>query len=116
VPASYLTLAKGTPVVSSDDVRLGVVEHVLADADVDVFDGLIVDARDGPAGWRFVDAPQVAAIEEDVVRLAIDAQTAERLPEPSRNAAALSSGPDDTIPDGLSDKLRRAWDWLSGNY
>jgi hypothetical protein len=116
VPASYLTLARGTPVVASDDARLGVVEHVLADADVDVFDGLIVDTREGPGGWRFVDAPQVAAIEEDVVRLAIDSRAAERLPEPSENPGTMAAGPDETAPDDLGDKLRRAWNWLSGNY
>ena len=65
-PASYLVLAGGTPVVTSDGHEIGRVEHVLADADV--FD-------------------------------------ADRLRRP-----------DDTVPDDLKDKLRRAWDYLSGNY
>jgi hypothetical protein len=63
-PASYLVLAGGTPVVTSDGHEIGSVEHVLADAGEDVFD----------------------------------------------------AGPDDTVPDDLKDKLRRAWDYLSGNY
>ena len=51
-PASYLVLAGGTPVVTSDGHEIGSVEHVLAD----------------------------------------------------------------TVPDDLKDKLRRAWNYLSGNY
>ena len=116
MPVSYLTLQPGTPVLASDGARIGVVEHVLADADVDVFDGLIVDTREGPGGWRFVDAAHVAAMDDDAVHLAIDGAAAERLPEPSESPAALSASPDDTVPDDLGDKLRRAWDWLSGNY
>jgi hypothetical protein len=116
VPVSYLTLEKGTPVVTADGARVGVVDHVLADPNVDVFDGLIVDTRDGPGGWRFVDAEHVASMDEDEVRLTLDAAAAERLPEPSESPATMSVDPSDTAPDDLSDKLRRAWHWLSGNY
>ena len=112
MPASYLTLERGTAVFTSGGERLGVVDHVLADADVDVFDGLIVDTREGPGGWRFVDADQVASIEEDAVHLNLDRAAAERLPEPSGNPATMSAN----AGDGLESKLRRAWDWLSGNY
>jgi hypothetical protein len=48
--------------------------------------------------------------------LRLDATAAESLPEPSENPAALAADPSDTAPDGLDDKLRRAWDYLSGNY
>ena len=41
-PGSYLTLAEGTPVLTSDGERIGEVAHVLADADEDVFDGLVI--------------------------------------------------------------------------
>lgn len=115
-PASYLTLTAGTPVVGSDDGHVGAVEHVLADPDADLFDGLVVDTRTGPGGWRFVDASQVAAIHDRGVRLTLTAQEAERLPEPSENPAEMAASPDDTTPDALSDKLRRAWDWISGRY
>jgi uncharacterized protein YrrD len=115
-PASYLTLTDGTPVLSSDGERIGVVEHVLADADADVFDGLVIDVRSGPGGHRFVDAPQVADIHEQGVVLAIDASDAERLPEPSENPATMAADPDDVTPDDLGDKLRRAWNLISGNY
>jgi uncharacterized protein YrrD len=112
-PASYLVLADGTPVLSSDGHELGTVEHVLADDDADVFDGVIV-AMGG--GHRFADADQVTAIYERGVVLSIDAGAAEGLPEPAENPAMLSAEPGDTAPDGLDDKLRRAWDYLSGNY
>jgi hypothetical protein len=115
-PASYLVLADGTPVVSSDGREVGKVEHVLADPDSDVFDGVVVDMRAGPGGHRFADATQVEAIFERGVVLAITEEATGRLPEPSENPAMLDSGPDDTVPDDLKDKLRRAWDWLSGNY
>jgi uncharacterized protein YrrD len=115
-PASYLTLADGTPVVSSDGERVGTVAHVLADAEADVFDGLVIDARSGPGGHRFVDAWQVADIHEQGVVLAIDASAVEQLPRPSENPATMAADPDDVTPDDLGDKLRRAWNLISGNY
>jgi uncharacterized protein YrrD len=115
-PASYLVLADGTPVLSSDGREVGTVEHVLSDPDADVFDGVIVDMRAGPGGHRFADATQVDAIFERGVVLDLDAQAAERLPEPAANPATMDASPDDTTPDDLQDKLRRAWDYLSGNY
>ena len=44
--------------------RIGVVEHVLADANADVFDGLVIDGRAGPAAGALVDAPEVDRIYE----------------------------------------------------
>jgi hypothetical protein len=112
-PASYLVLEDGTPVVTSDGRRIGTVEHVLADANADVFDGLVL-ATD--AGHRFADAQHVESIHERGVVLALDAAAAERLPEPGPNPAVMDTGPDDTVPDDLGDKLRRAWDYVSGRY
>ena len=88
--------------------------HVLADADADIFDGIVIDARRG--GHRFVDAPEVAHIAADGVTLTLDAAGAERLPEPSENAAEMSAGPDDTAESDLTRKLRQAWDRISGRY
>jgi hypothetical protein len=112
-PISYLVLEAGTPVMSADGRQLGTVEHVLADAGTDVFDGLIVDTQ---SGHRFADASQIDTIHERGVVLGLDAHAAARLPEPSENPAAMGADPDDVTPDGLDDKLRRAWDYLSGNY
>jgi hypothetical protein len=113
-PSSYLTLAEGLTVYSSDGQGLGKVEHVLADPGVDVFDGIVLDTSVLPGGQRFADATQVAEIHERGVVLALDAAAAERLPEPSENPAAVSADPDDVVPDQLQDKLRRAWDRITG--
>ena len=115
-PTSYLVLADGTPVMASDGQEVGRVEHVLADPDADVFDGVIVDMRAGAGGHRFADAMQIDAIYERGVVLALDADAASALPEPSENPATMAADPDDTVPDTMSDKLRRAWDYLSGRY
>jgi hypothetical protein len=116
-PASYLVLAEGTPVLSSDGEEVGAVEHVLAATDADVFDGLIVDLRAGPGGHRFADADMIDGIYERGVVLRVDAAGAERLPEPAENPATVEwEGPEESVPDEMGDKLRRAWDYLSGKY
>jgi uncharacterized protein YrrD len=113
---SYITLGEGVPVYSSDGQRLGEVEHVLAEPDKDIFDGIVFDASPLPGGHRFVDAPEVERIHERGVVLALDAAAAERLPEPSENPAAMSASPDDSAEGELERKLRRAWDLISGRY
>jgi hypothetical protein len=112
-PVSYLVVADGTAVVTADGREIGTVEHVLAEPDADVFDGVIVSTN---SGHRFADAEQIAALHERGVVLTLDAKAAERLPEPAENPAAMDTTPDDVTPDGLDDKLKRAWDYLSGNY
>jgi hypothetical protein len=113
-PMSYLTLEPGTPVFASDGSEVGRVEHVLADPEADIFDGLVVDARGG--AHRFVDAPLVDRIEAGGVTLALDRTGIDGLPEPSENPAEMSADPDDTAESDLTRKLRRAWDLISGNY
>jgi hypothetical protein len=115
-PASYLTLEEGTAVYASDGAGLGKVAHVLADLDADVFDGIVLDTSVLPGGHRFADAAQVARIHERGVVLAVDSTAAERLPEPSESPGQIEIGPDDVVPSDLSDKLRRAWDRISGKY
>ena len=58
---------------------------------------------------------QVEPNERGVV-LRLDAEAARRLPEPSENPATVEADPDDTAPDDLEDKLKRAWQYVSGNY
>ena len=115
-PASYLVLAEGAPVYASGDEELGKVRHVLAAPELDVFDGIVVDLSAPPGGLRFVDASQVDEVYERGVVLLLDARAAQALPEPSANPAEMIAGPGDTVPDDLHDKLRRAWDRISGNY
>jgi uncharacterized protein YrrD len=113
-PSSYMALADGTEVYSSDGDRLGAVEHVLADVEIDIFDGLVIDSSSAPGGHRFVDADQVAEVYERGVVLKLPAAEVDSLPEPSDNPAVMEAGPDSTVPDDLGDKLRRAWDRISG--
>jgi uncharacterized protein YrrD len=113
---SYLTIGPGVPVYSSDGQRLGEVEHVLAEPEEDIFDGIVFDASPLPGGHRFVDAPEVDEIYENGVVLTIDAAAAGELRQPSRNPAAMEAGPDDVTDSELERKLRRAWDLISGNY
>jgi hypothetical protein len=113
-PGSYLTLEKGVEVYSSDERGIGKVAHVLADPDADLFDGFVVDTSVLPGGHRFVDATQVDEIYERGVVLTVDAAAAESLPQPSENPGEIEVGPDDVVPDELHDKLRRAWDRISG--
>lgn len=113
-PSSYLALEKGTRVYASDERDLGEVQHVLGDRDLDLFDGFVLDTTVLPGGHRFVDASQVAGIYERGVVLTVDAATAERLPKPTANPGEMEVGPGDLVAAGSHEKLRRAWDLLSG--
>lgn len=115
-PASYLTLEPGVPVYSSDGKELGKVAHVLAEPDADVFDGIVLDTSVLPGGHRFVDAPEVEEIYERGVVLRLDSAAAERLPEPTASPGVLDVNPADAEESDLGDKLRRAWDRISGRY
>jgi sporulation protein YlmC with PRC-barrel domain len=116
-PISYLVLEKGTPVYSADGRELGKVKRVLADTEVDIFDGLIVDTPDGD---RFVDAPNVDEIHERAVILKLSAADARHMPEPTPSPAYMEPTPDDiagdTTEDTIAFALRRAWERISGNY
>ncbi len=113
-PSSYLVLADGVAVYSSDGKQLGKVEHVLEVPEEDIFDGFVIDTSVLPGGHRFVDAPEVEEIFERGVVLKIDAAAAQKLPEPSANPAVLEVGADDMLPGARHQKLRRAWDLISG--
>jgi uncharacterized protein YrrD len=113
-PSSYLTLEEGTPVYSADGEEVGHVAHVLADEEEDVFDGCVI--AHGLGHHVFADADQVEAIHERGVTLTLSAAEAEALPRPSENPAVMEADPDDTTPATLEDKLRRAWELLSGDY
>lgn len=112
-PTSYLTLERGVPVYDATGQRIGEVDHVLADTSVDVFDGLIIDTRPLLGGHRFADAEQIEALYERGVVLRVGR---DELHEPSDNPAAVRVTPDDIADSGLEERLRRAWDWISGRY
>jgi hypothetical protein len=117
-PTSYLALAEGTKVLSADGEPVGEIAHVLADVENDIFDGIVIDASGG--GHVFADASQVGEIRTEAVTLKLDIGACKSLPQPSANPAAMEATPDDAAKEGageeLQDKLRRAWDRISGNY
>jgi hypothetical protein len=101
-PVSYLVLADGTAVYDNSGDRAGEVEHVLADDQDDVFHGLIVKTA---AGHRFAGGDAIEGIYERGVIVSVPA---DRLPEPSADAAAEAADDDDSVKHSL----KRAWDWL----
>src|SRR3954465_9538873 len=107
-PLAYIAVEQGTPIYSSDGQQLGTLEHVLADVDADVFDGIIIDTSLGPGGWRFVDAPEVEEIHERGVLLKIDAATADQRPAREATPAELRADPADPGENAAMEKLRRA--------
>jgi hypothetical protein len=115
LPIAYEVLAPGTPVYSSDGQLVGHVTHVLSVPEKDVFDGIVIDDREGPGGHRFADADEIGTIHERAVTLKLDAAACRALPAPSANPAVMIDDPADSS-SGLSNKLRRAWDLVSGNY
>ena len=116
-PISYMVLGEGTAVLSSDGQQLGKVKRVLADAETDIFDGIIVDTDDGD---RFVDAPHVDELYERAVVLKLSADDAQHMPEPTPSPAYMEPTPDDiagdTTGDTIAHRLKQAWNRISGNY
>jgi hypothetical protein len=82
---SFKVLQRGTPVQSSDGVKLGTVRRVQEAKRENIFDGIVIETGDGR---RFVDAPEVARIAERMVTLTFSAEEADEhlLPAPSRMA------------------------------
>jgi hypothetical protein len=74
----YKALARGVPVHASGGERVGTVHRVLDNAREHIFDGIVVNTRDGR---RFVDAPEVVRITRRRVTLSIDAAEVAALPE-----------------------------------
>lgn len=110
---SFLTLPVGTAVYARDGTEVGRVEHVLAEPEIDIFDGIVLDRSKLPGGHRFVDAAHVGEIHERGVVLTILASEANELPEPGRNPGDRSSA--EAAGEGeLEAKLRRAWELISG--
>jgi hypothetical protein len=115
-PTAYLALVQGTPVLSSDGMRLGRVKRVLAVPEDDIFDGLIVDTPDGE---RFVDSERVTELYEHGVVLRLTAADARHMPVPSPAPVVMAATRGDVAERGSSEiarARRRAWDRISGNY
>ena len=80
----YSAVTRGTPVYSSDEVELGIVDEVLDNYREHIFDGIVMETATGEL--RFVDAPEVARTAERAVTLRITAAEAADLPPPEKGA------------------------------
>ncbi|NMH96992.1 PRC-barrel domain containing protein [Pseudonocardia acidicola] len=110
-PIAYLALAEGTAVYDRDGQRIGVVDHVLADVPMDIFEGVIVHTEPLPGNHRYADADQIAGLYERGVLLAVRRDDLHEPREPSRPRVAV----DGSIPaeSPLEARLRRVWDWIT---
>jgi uncharacterized protein YrrD len=77
-PISWLALEKGTPVVAAGGEEVGKVGEVIADEQKDIFSGVTLDTGllSEP---RFVPAEVIEELTDDVVKLVITAERAEKL-------------------------------------
>lgn len=114
-PASYQVLKAGTPVYSCDGQRIGKVHHVLAAADEDVFDGIVIGEHVLGTDHRFADADEVQEIFDHGVVLKLDGAECADLPAPSPNPAVMEADPAESQSEFRRQKLMRAWDLISGN-
>jgi uncharacterized protein YrrD len=105
-PAPYLSLAKGTPVLSRQHEQVGTVHVVVADAGADAFDALVIQEDEH---LRVALAEEVESINEFGVVLALDTKACQRLPEPTPDAE-IAGAPEGTVRV----RLRRAWELVSG--
>jgi hypothetical protein len=111
---SWRALGHGADVISADGLRVGAVEHVLADAESDIFDGVVIDTRLGPGGLRAVDAAQIALIFEDRIMLTVSRAQVHDLPAPTRNRAVPEHRAADPMASALKRRLGKRWRRISG--
>jgi hypothetical protein len=78
----YAAVKRGTPVYSSDEVEVGVVEVILDNYREHIFDGVAFNDSDGVL--RFADAPEVSRTAERGVTLTLSADEASQLPPPDK--------------------------------
>jgi uncharacterized protein YrrD len=107
-PASYLSLVKGTPVLSRQHKQVGTVHVVVADTGADVFDALVIQEEER---LRVALAEEVESIHEYGVVLALDTKACQLLPEPTPELETDVA----VAPEGTARvRLRRAWELISG--
>ena len=109
-PIAYTVLAEGTPVFDRDGERIGVVEHVVADMQLDIFEGVIVHTPLLSGHHLFADVDQIAELHERGVLLSVHRDD---LHEPPDEAKRKRHDRDNRPESPLQARLRRAWDRLT---
>lgn len=109
-PASWLVAAAGQDVLAADGTRVGVLRHVLAVEDEDLFEGLVIEAH----GIRVVAPELVDEFYERGVVLTIPPEEVAGLPEPAPAPGALEAHGDEPPPGPMHRRLHRAWELISG--
>jgi hypothetical protein len=99
VPIAYEALTTGTPVLSTTGTEIGIVEHILADSSLDLFDGLVVKTS---AGLRFVTADQVGLITTTAVHSKVVDADIPNLQQPHSGDAAFKDNPEEYDRNGLT--------------
>jgi hypothetical protein len=104
---AYKVLKRGTPVRSADGIQVGTVRRVQENTRENIFDGIVLDTRDGK---RFVDAPEVARIAERAVTLTITAEEARSLPSPGGVMRRVEHAKTVRRAKRMGRNLRDRWD------
>ena len=109
-PIAYTVLQEGTPVYDRNGECIGVVDQVMADMQLDIFEGVIVHTRPLAGRHLFADVEQIAELRERGVLLAVGR---DELHEPPGDATRKRRD-GDRVETPLEARLRRAWDRLTG--
>jgi hypothetical protein len=104
---SYKVLRRGTPVRSADGVQVGTVRRVLENTRENIFDGIVVDTREGK---RFGDAPEVARVAARWVTLTITADEVSQLSAPGGVKRRVEHAPTVRRAKRVGRNLRDRWD------
>jgi hypothetical protein len=105
-PIAYEALKKGTPVVTATGTEIGIVEHVLADASLDLFDGIVVKT---PEGLRFVTADQVGLITVGAVNTKVADADVANLQQPHDGDAVFHDDPEQNEGHRLNEWFGRTF-------
>lgn len=82
----YSTVARGTPIYTTDGVEIGKVIRVLDNHREHILDGFVFENPQGET--KFVDAPEVQRTFERAVELNIDSAAATKLGPPESSGVA----------------------------
>jgi hypothetical protein len=103
-PIAYEALTKGTEVLTSTGTKIGIVEHVLADASLDLFDGIVIKTSEG---LRFVTADQVGLITTVAVHTKVADADVANLQQPHTGNAVFEADPEQNTGSELNEWFGR---------